>query len=647
MTAVVWLAVFAVYLRGVAGSFYFEDSPELLAAAATLGNSHEPGTPPWLLVGRLALLLPAGGPAFRVNVAAAACAALAAVWLGSLAAAILRTWGRSDATARWAGVFVTLVWGFSDTFWWQAGIGDKYPALYLGCVAVLWAAWKTTAEGGLRPLLGLALLLGLGLAHHPFVFFAVPAAACGVVSALPGERRRARLLGLGLVLVVLPLSVRVMYPPVRAGADLDWGDPRTSFRLERYLTAARYRPPEPDPLRPALEGPVRTGSRLFLRLTGEELPWLILAAAPAGLALGIARSTLWTVAVPWVVVLNLAFAIHTPMKVARWYGPAWAVLVLFAGLGVGVLAGLLRRRRAAAVVAATLAVLGGGWQAGRGLDRNDFSRWYAAHDYARNILSSLPPGAVYLGRGDDDLFPLWAVRFAEGDRADVEAVGMGSLVDLAPADVGGNRRLVARFHLEGLGWEALRWLLGGPPQPGAFYAKTGYDSPLWEALDLGRHRARGLVARWPGRWDPAGSLADTRRAIRGYTWRGLRYARAGAVFDLERPRDEVARDALLHQAFCFSTLGAQFLAFDGPSRAAEAAWAFGMARRLAEPLTGPLPVRTAGFTPLAVAITERNALAAGVLRLADLFAARDVAPLAAAYLAAVDSMRVIVAPKNP
>jgi len=648
VTVLAWLALFWAYLRCMAGSFYFEDSPELLACAATLGNSHEPGYPLWVLAGRLALLFPAGGPAFRINVLGAACAALAAVLLGRLAHTILVAWGRPVSVARWSGLFVTLLWGFSDTFWWQAGIGDKYPAFYLACAVILGASWTAMAAGGGRGVLVLALVFGLGVAQHPFAFFLLPAAACGFVVVLPGERRRVRLLVTALVFALIPVSTRVLYPPVRTASDMNWGDPRTSDRLTRYLSAARYGSPAADARTPPLESAGRSGSRLFMRLTGEELPWLLLAGVPAGLAWGVARATLWTTAVPWCVGLNLAFAVHTPAKVARWYGPAWAVLILFAGLGIGSLAGLVRRARLAAALAAAAAILAGGWQAVRGLERNDLSRWYAAHDYARNLLVSLPPGAVYLGRGDDDLFTLWAARFAEGNRTDVEAVGMGSLVDLAPADLGGYRRLAARFHLPTRGWEALRWLLEGPPQPGAFFAKTGFDNRLWEALDLGHQHARGLVAHLPGNWDPGTSWADTRRVIRGYTWRGLRYARAGAVFDLGRIRDEVARDALLHYAFCFSALGSQFLAFDGARRAGEAAWSYGAARRLAEPLTGPLPVRTAGLPLLTCAIVERNTLAVGMMRLSDLFLARGVLPVAASYLEAVESLNVSVAgPKKP
>src|SRR5205823_2564272 len=68
-----WLALFGVYLVSLPGTFYFEDGPELLACATVLGNTHPPGYPLLMLLGRLALAVPLGGPGFRFNGLVAAC----------------------------------------------------------------------------------------------------------------------------------------------------------------------------------------------------------------------------------------------------------------------------------------------------------------------------------------------------------------------------------------------------------------------------------------------------------------------------------------------------------------------------------------------------------------------------------------------
>src|SRR5690242_19949059 len=95
-----WLGLFGLYLACLPGGFYFEDGPELLACAAVLGNTHEPGYPLHALLGRLALALPVGGPAFRVNLLTAACGAGAAVLLGRVAATVVRAFGIGRAPGR-------------------------------------------------------------------------------------------------------------------------------------------------------------------------------------------------------------------------------------------------------------------------------------------------------------------------------------------------------------------------------------------------------------------------------------------------------------------------------------------------------------------------------------------------------------------
>ena len=71
-----FLAAFIYLLFGLNPSFYADDSPETITAAATLGVPHPPGYPLLTLMGRLASLLPLGGIPLRVNLLSAFLAAL-------------------------------------------------------------------------------------------------------------------------------------------------------------------------------------------------------------------------------------------------------------------------------------------------------------------------------------------------------------------------------------------------------------------------------------------------------------------------------------------------------------------------------------------------------------------------------------------
>ncbi|HEY6572171.1 MAG TPA: DUF2723 domain-containing protein, partial [Candidatus Eisenbacteria bacterium] len=61
-----------------------EDSGDLLAASATLGIPHPTGYPLFVLLGRLASLLPLGSVAFRINLVAALAGAAGVFFLARL-----------------------------------------------------------------------------------------------------------------------------------------------------------------------------------------------------------------------------------------------------------------------------------------------------------------------------------------------------------------------------------------------------------------------------------------------------------------------------------------------------------------------------------------------------------------------------------
>src|SRR4051812_27018404 len=76
---VVSLVVLVLYLLTLAPSTSMWDTSEYIAAAYVLGIPHPPGNPFFVLIGRVASLLPIGGTiAARINVLAALCSAVSA-----------------------------------------------------------------------------------------------------------------------------------------------------------------------------------------------------------------------------------------------------------------------------------------------------------------------------------------------------------------------------------------------------------------------------------------------------------------------------------------------------------------------------------------------------------------------------------------
>jgi len=640
-----WLGLFALYLTSLPGTFYFEDGPELLSCAAVLGNTHPPGYPLLMLAGRLALGLPVGGPGFRFNLLVAACGAGAAVLLGLLT---VRAVSRLGARPRpvpgmfllGAGALAAGVWGCSDTFWWEAVIGDKYAPYYLGWLAAGVAAVTALScdlSGLARAWAGAGLALGLALAVHQYAVFVLPLAAVAAARAAVmrafGARVRLRRIGvLAGIFVLLPLSTRVLYPPLRSrgGAALDWGRPATETRLTPYLTGALYHQVFAATSLPRNPGMWTARLTLAGRLLTEEIPAPVLVGALPGVPVLAASAPLVATGLGGCAAADAFYAANFSEKIVRWWEPAYAVLVL--ATAVGFAWALLKAGPAGAWWMAALALGACGMQVRRGWDRNALADFAAAHDLARNVLRSLPPGAVYLGAGDYDLFPLWALDLVDGERPDVTAAGLAAYADPRLAVSGRERRLAARFGILGSGRDALAGLLSIKHGPPVYFAAAGYDPRLQAWLPLLKSlRAAGLVGRPERHWDPAGSDADTRRVLRAYTFRNLAYGSRGALGDLDRVRDEVARGALLQYAGCLLTLGRQLASF---GMEAESAWALRRARRLMVPLTGPLnPPPPAGWlSPVAAgARADQQAVGLGYLRLADVFDGRGVTFLATQF----------------
>jgi len=631
LTAVaVWLAAFAVYLGCLPGTFYFEDSPELMTCSWILGNTHPPGYPLLCCLGRIAMLVPVGNPAFRFNVFNAGLAAAALALFGWIAFRLAST-AAGVRAAGFCALACTVTWGLSDTFWWQSLIGDKYPLFYLCFVAGLAMAFGS-GYAVPRWLLGWALLVGVSFAHHQYSLFALPLllVALPPLAALRGARA-ARLLVLGVVLVLLPYSTKLLYPPIRAAAhaEMNWDDPATAPRLVRYSSAARFHGTFASTT--FLRQPAVLRSRLVQMWDSmtDELTWPAVAAAVLGFVWLAGRPDLRlpAAAAAGSLVLCLLFCVNYPEKSVRWTEPAYAVVLLFAAVGLSRLLALLARprRRWAVIVTVLILLAAPVSQARRGRSRNDLARFYAAHDLGCNVLRSMPPNAVYLGAGDVDLFPVWYLLLVENRRDDTDAVGLASFVDRYGADAGMRRRILAAVGQEkATGVQALAIVLRSRIRRPVFIAAGGYNPEVWPAVGpLVVFNFRGLVGRVTAEWDCLASWRETLEVARGYTWRGLLDHRAGAVFDLVRLRDEIARDGFLRYADCQLALGDQLR---NCGAAAECASVYGRARRLLEPLAGgPLVARGES------AAAQRQALNEGYGRLAAAFAARGVDTLAGIY----------------
>lgn len=394
----------------------FGDGGDLIVGSADLGIVHPPGYPLYTLIAWLALKIPIGEPALRTNLLSAVFGAIAC----GLLASFLHRRTKSTAGSLAAG----LGFAASSTFWGAATVTEVY-SLHLLVVVGLLEASAAAGEAGEGPWRGRALVraalwVGLGLAHHPTIVLAVPAA---VVLAWPargnkamGRARAPARVGLLLPAVALGLPA-LFYGSLLLRARMAegpaWGKPRTVAALWAHASASGYRFHDlgmAGVLRP--EGWSSLGGLVL-----EDGAYVTLALAVVGLGFaGRFEARLRAAASILAGAHALFFLRYAAEDAEVYFLPGTLALSLLAGLGI---AGLERRapvgRTVAGSVAAAVAVL---VPIAKNFPDHDLRTMTAAADYGRDILASVPFGGILFVEGDD-LFPLAYLTRILGERPDV------------------------------------------------------------------------------------------------------------------------------------------------------------------------------------------------------------------------------------
>ena len=208
---------------------YIKDVAEIQVALNLWGTVHHTGYPLFAILGNLftAPLRALGvEPAAAASLYAAAWGALA---LGTLGVLLWRLTGRA-----WLAALSVLALGLTRSVWLHNVVAEVY-SMSLAITALLWAValWPAPWGGAWRAsrrVLALALLGGVGVAHHRAVLFVAPGLLWAVWPHLRAERG-VRWLRLGAQAFALGLVgfVPYVYLPLRArqGAPWVYGEPDT------------------------------------------------------------------------------------------------------------------------------------------------------------------------------------------------------------------------------------------------------------------------------------------------------------------------------------------------------------------------------------------------------------------------------------
>jgi hypothetical protein len=440
------------------------DSGEFLAAIHSLGIPHPPGTPLYVLIGKVWSMLFASvfGFARAINLLSAVCTALGCGILTSL----FYKWTEDGFGATAAG----LTAGLMSTVWLSATETEVYAvALFFGCM-ILWAADRAGKNSDARWALLAAYLAGLGWALHLSALLVVPSAILLIFStadgyfAVPVGRRYvdgrreahsfAKLLRASILVALVGMTC-ILFMLLRAQHDpaINQGNPSTLGSLADVILRRQYNVPSlwprQAPFYLQLGNVLEYADWQFAKGLAPEAPpswWrtpiTILYAVAAVYGFGEHRKAdprSWRALMLLFVVSSLGVVVYLNLKAGPSFGAGilppdaahearerdyfffWAFICwgLWAGFGAIRVSRRLMAPLSALAVVIPFAPLILNWTA---VDRRTDQVEARARIDESEMLGKVPPSGVFLALGDNDTYPLWYLQQSEGTRKDVTVV---------------------------------------------------------------------------------------------------------------------------------------------------------------------------------------------------------------------------------
>ena len=188
--AAVFVTAAITYLMTIEPTASFWDCGEFIASSYKLEVGHPPGNPVFQLVARFFTMFTDNmHAAVAVNAMSAVCSALTVFFLYLTIVFLAKRLVRPDADGKWSvgqaiaiygsGIVGSLIYCFSDTFWFSAVEGEVYAMSSLVTALVFWAMtkWYEQADSPYanRWIVLISFLMGLSIGIHLLNLLAIPA----------------------------------------------------------------------------------------------------------------------------------------------------------------------------------------------------------------------------------------------------------------------------------------------------------------------------------------------------------------------------------------------------------------------------------------------------------------------------------------
>ncbi len=424
--AVVFAVALVLYLQTLLPGMAFDDWGEMQTVPHVLGIAHPTGYPTYVLAAWLFELLPIGDVAFRANLLAAVCVALAL----AVATSVQQRLGVHPAIAAVA----SLATGAVATVWTSATVAEVNP-LHLLFIALLLDRSLAWADGRqLRDLALGGLLIGLSLGNHALTAFVAPYL---VLYVLWSGRETLRANPHWLLAPVLTLLAGIsvyLYIPIAASFSppLVYNNPVTWDAFRFLVTGEQFRGQYQGLL---------TGDGVRTSLSSLTALWSLLVATGSAVLplLGIAGAVVLArrrpafAAALVAIVLTIFHVWANYLRLEHYLLVPWLVIGILAGVALDAGARAVSRvlpSRSRPLPAGVAAILGGVLVAvlvTSNLPVVDRSGDRSADAYVDEVFAALPADAAILTYWGASA-PLWHATLVQGRRPDVLVVDDSNIV---------------------------------------------------------------------------------------------------------------------------------------------------------------------------------------------------------------------------
>ena len=425
MPTLIFLGFFLFFLFFQSTSFYGGDAGDLVTAAITGSTAHPPGYPLYSLLGYILSFIPISTPAWRVGLLSSLAAAGTLTVVYYIIVKITKD--------KLPSIIAAATLGSTYLFWLYGIVPEVFALNALLMSLLLYISFWFSEEPTVKKLYGIAVLIGLGLAHHHIIVFSLPA----VFYFLWQQRKFAQhttwkqkgtMIGF-LFLGILPYSWAII-----AGlrtAPLTWSDPVTVENFLRLVSRADY-------------GSFQSGTTFGQNIQTRLLQW------PAMFDLYVQDFTYFGLALFLIGIVSMfrkartaclgfilgfvftgplyffyaSYLFTTAFHIAtaeRFLIPSYVFIIVFIGYGMHAILEAARKRSKVVqwivmlmIVLLPLSLLYTNYPKLSILKYDQ-----TGEQFGRDLLDSIEPDGIFMVQGDHPVFNTQYVHYAEGYRPDV------------------------------------------------------------------------------------------------------------------------------------------------------------------------------------------------------------------------------------